>query len=181
MAGSLYTTLKSAQGFLPLYLHNWRLVVSNEVPVIAVATGNGGNLAVDTSPKLIRVNAATDKCLRIVWIGGTSIEIFQLFHYPPDMDVTATYSLNFLIGKSANGQATCAFTADLFEGVGDTTRGGTTAVLGASAVTLYTKSITPTAGHPDFAVCVLTPGTHATDDIWLYEAYVLYTKKFLTS
>ncbi len=181
MSGSLYTNVFSAQGFLPLPLDKFRLVATNEVPPIAVASGNGGNLGSDTSPKLIRVNLGTDKCLRIIWTSSTSVEIFQRFEYPPDLDFSVAYSLNFRIGKSANTDATCTFTADLFEGVGDTTRGGATAVLGASAVTSYTKSITPTAGHPNFAVCVLTPGTHTTDDIWLYEAYILYKKKALAS
>lgn len=163
-----------AVGFIPLYLHNWRLVASNDVAALAAV---GGHLAVDSSPKLIRVNAATDKALRVVWASSTSIEIFQQFYYPPDMDVTATYAPTFRIGKSANTDATCTFTVGVFEGVGDTNRGSATAVLGASAVTTYTCTVTPTTAHPMFAAVTLTPGTHTTDDIWLYEAYVLYTKK----
>ncbi len=178
MSGSLYTTLVSAQGYLPLPVESWRLVGSNDVPATAA---DGGILSSNTSPVFQRVNAATDKALRIKWASSTSIEIFQQFAYPPDMDVTVAYTLNFRIGKSANTDATCTFTADLFEGVGDTTRGGTTAVLGASAVTTYTRSITPTAGHPNFAVVCLTPGTHTTDDIYLYLAYVLYQKKLLAT
>lgn len=181
MSGSLYTTLKSAQGFIPLHLHSWRLVASNDVPAIAVASGNGGNLGSDTSPHLSRVNAATDKALRIVWASSTSVEIFQQIFYPPDMDVTVAYTINFQIGKNTNTDATCTFTVGCFEGVGDTTRGGATAVLGASAVTAYSRSITPTAGHPNFAVFTLVPGTHTTDDIWLYESYILYQKKLLSS
>ncbi len=182
MAGqSMYTTLTTAQGFIPLYLPNWRLVASNDVPVIAVVSGNGGNLASDSSPVLMRVNAATDKALRIKWASSTSIEVFQQFFYPPDMDVTAAYTVNFRIGKSANTDATCTFTVGCFEGIGDTDRGGATAVLGASAVTSYSRSITPTAGHPNFAALSLVPGTHTTDDIYLYESYILYTKKLLST
>lgn len=181
MAAGMYQTLLSALGFIPLPLPAWKLVASNDVPAIAVASGNAGNLASDTSPKLIRVSTSTDKALRIIWASSTSIEIFQQIFYPPDMDVTVPYTINFLIGKSANTDATCTFTVGCFEGVGDTTRGGATAVLGASAVTAYSRSITPTAGHPNFAVFTLTPGTHTTDDIWLYEAYILYQKKLLSS
>jgi hypothetical protein len=177
---SLYSSLIGASGFIPLELHDFRLVASNDVPAIAVASGNGGNLAVDTAPKLIRVNAATDKALRILWVASSSIEIFQRFAYPPDLDATVAYTLNFRIGKDTNTDATCTFTADLFEGVGDTTRGGATAVLGAAAVATYTKSVTPTAGHPNFAVAVLTPGTHTTDAIYLYAAWVTYTRKLIS-
>lgn len=178
---SMYNTMVGAQGFIDLPLHDFRLVASNDVPAVAVASGNGGTLAVDTSPKLKRVSTSTDKCLRIEWASSTSIEIFQQFFYPPDMDVTATYSVNFRIAKDTNTDATCTFTADLFEGIGDTTRGGATAVLGASALTSYTKAITPTTGHPNFAVLVLTPGTHTTDTIYMYECYVIYTKKLVSA
>lgn len=181
MAAGMYQTLVSALGFIPLPLPSWRLVASNDVPVIAVASGNGGNLASDSSPKLIRVSTSTDKCLRILWSSSTSIELFNQIFYPPDMDVTTTYTINFRIGKSANTDATCTFTVGVFEGVGDTNRGSATAVLGASAVTTYTCTVTPTTAHPMFAAITLTPGTHTTDDIYLYEAYVLYKKKLLAS
>lgn len=175
---SMYKTLVSAQGFIPLPLPSWRLVASNDVANLVAI---GGVLASDSSPVLMRANGATDKALRIKWASSTSVEIFQHFFYPPDMDVTAAYTVNFRIGKSANTDATCTFTVGLFEGVGDTDRGGATAVLGASAVTSYSRSITPTAGHPNFAAITLTPGTHTTDDIYLYEAYILYQKKLLAS
>ncbi len=177
---SLLTSLTTVQGFIPLYLPSWRAIASNDIPVIA-GTPVSGVLASDSSPKLIRVNAATDKALRIVWANSTSIEITNNFTYPPDMDFSVAYTCNFLIGKSANTDATCTFTVGLFEGVGDTDRGGATAVLGASAVTLYTKSITPTAGHPNFAAITLTPGTHTTDVIYMYAAYILYQKKLLST
>ena len=97
------------------------------------------------------------------------------------MDITAAYNLNFLIGKNTNTDATCTFTADLFEGVGDTTRGGATAVLGASAVTQYTRSVTQTTGFPNFACICLTPGTHTTDTLYLYMAWVTYTRKLVSA
>jgi hypothetical protein len=177
----MYQTLVSAQGFLPLRLPDWLLVASNDVPAIAIASGNGGKLGVDTSPKLKRVSTSTDKALRIEWASSTSIEIFQQVFYPPDMDVTAAYTINFRIAKDTNTDATCTFTVGCFEGIGDTDRGGATAVLGASAVTSYSRSITPTTAHPMFAVFTLTPGTHTTDTIYMYEAYILYQKKLLSS
>lgn len=178
---SLYSSLKGAAGFLPLYLHNWRLVASNDVPAIAVASGNGGNLGSDTSPALIRANGATDKALRIKWASSTSVELFQQVYYPPDLDVTTTYAVSFRIGKSANTDSACTFTVGCFEGVGDTNRGSATAVLATATVTTYTCTVTPTTAHPMFAVFTLTPGTHTTDDIWLYEAYLIYTKKLVSA
>ncbi len=180
MAAGMYQTLISAQGFIPLPLMSWRAIASNDIPALA-GTPASGILASDTSPKLIRVNTSTDKALRIIWSSSTSIEICNHIFYPPDMDATATYTVNCRIGKNTNTDATCTFTVGVFEGVGDTTRGSATAVLGAAAVTAYTCTVTPTAGHPNFAALSLVPGTHTTDDIWLYEAYVLYQKKLLTS
>jgi hypothetical protein len=177
---SIYSSLTGQTGFIPLDIDDWRLIGSSDIPVIAVASGNGGNMASDTSPKLRRVNAATDKCLRIEWANSTSIEITQPFLYPPNMDATQTYTLNFLIGKNTNTDATCTFTADLFEGVGDTTRGGATAVLATATVTQYTRTITPTAGFPNFASVCLTPGTHTTDTIYMYAAWVTYACKLVS-
>lgn len=174
---SMYGSLVGQVGFIPLHLHNWRLVASNDVPAIAVASGNGGNLAVDTSPKLKRVSTSTDKCLRIEWASSTSIEIFHQFFYPPDMDVTATYSINLRVAKNTNTDTTVIITADLFEGIGDTTRGASVGAIAVSTLATYSATITPTGGHPNFAVAILTPGTHTTDTIYLYEAYVTYKKK----
>ena len=172
------TRVNTALGFIPLLPADWRLVASNDVAALAAV---GGVLAVDSAPKLIRTNTSTDKALNVQWAASSSVEIYQQFYYPPDMDVTATYTLNFRVSKNTNTDATCTFTADLFEGIGDTTRGGATAVLAQAALTTYTRTITPTTGHPNFAVCILTPGTHTTDVISMPYAYVLYKKKALTT
>lgn len=179
MAASMYQTLVSALGFIPLPLPSWRLVASNDVPAIAVASGNGGNLASDTAPKLIRVSTSTDKCLTINWAAAGAIEIFNTFYYPPDMDVTATYTVNLRV-KMGGSTDTPTITVGLFEGIGDTNRGGAT---GAASSTLSTLSVTvtPTTGHPNFASVTLVPGSHGTDTVVLYEAYILYQKKLLSS
>lgn len=176
---NLKTNSVSAQGFIPLPLGSWRLVASNDVPAIAVASGNGGNLASDTAPKLIRVNAATDKALTISWASSSGIEIFNEFAYPPDMDVTKTWSFNMKV-KSAGNTDTPTFTLGVFEGIGDTTRGGTTAAV-TNAYSIISTAVTPTAGHPTQAVVTLVPGTHTTDAIVIAETYILYTKKLLAS
>lgn len=179
MPTSIYNTLISAQGFIPLPLPSWRLVVSNEVPIIAVASGNGGNLASDTSPKLIRVSTSTDKALSISWAASTSIEIFTQFYYPPDMDVTLPYTVNLRV-KNGGATDVPTITVGLFEGIGDTTRGAATAATSGTLQTL-SVSITPTGGHPNFAVVTLVPGAHTTDTVVMYEAYILYSRKLLAS
>ncbi len=177
----IYQTLESVQGFIALPLNTWRLVASNDVPAIAVVSGNGGTLAVDTSPKLKRVNGATDKALRIEWANSTSIELFTQFAYPPDMDVTATYTVNLRLAKDTNTDNTVTVAVGLFEGIADTNRGGNTAALAAATLATKSVTITPTGGHPNFASVTLIPGTHTTDTIYMYESYILYKKKLLTS
>ena len=175
---SLYSSLVGAQGHIPLHLYDWRLVASNDVPAIAVASGNGGNLGSDTAPKLIRVNTSTDKCLTISWASSGVIEIFQSFIYPPDMDVTQTYSVN-LRAKSGTTD-TPVVTVGLFEGIGDTTRGGNTGASGSVLATL-SATITPTGGFPNFACVTLVPGSHTTDAFTLYAAWITYTKKLVSA
>lgn len=179
MPAGMYQTLTSNQGFIPLDLNTWRLVASNDVPAIAVASGNGGNLASDTAPKLIRVNTSTDKCLTINWASSGVIEIFNTFLYPPDMDVTQALSVNLRV-KMGGSTDTPVITVGFFEGIGDTTRGGNTAAASSTLSTL-SASITPTGGYPNFASVTLVPGTHTTDTVVLYAAYILYTKKLLSS
>ncbi len=175
---SMYNTMVGAQGFIPLPVAAWRLVASNDVAALAAI---GGHLAVDSAPKLIRVSTSTDKALCVQWAASGSVEIFQSFQYPPDMDVTATYSVNCRIQKNTNTDATCTFTVGLFEGVGDTTRGSATAVLAQAALTTYTATITPTTGHPNFAAVTLVPGTHTTDVISMLAAWITYTKKLVSA
>ena len=67
----------------------------------------------------------------------------------------------------------------VFDGIGDTEMGGTTANLSSTLAevtrTLVAADIT---GHPlGFLNISLTPGAHANDEIELYAAWIEYTKK----
>lgn len=170
--------LQSAQGFIPLDLASFRAIASNDIPALA-GTPASGILAADTAPKLLRVNAATDKAIRISWAASSQIEIANWFNYPPDMDVTTTYTVN-LRAKSSSTNDTPVIAIGVFEGIGDTNRGGNTAALSSSTATV-SVTVTPTAGAPNFAAISLIPGTHGTDTVELYAAWITYTKKLLTS
>jgi hypothetical protein len=176
-AADLSANLKT--GFIPLPLGAWRLVASNDVPAIAVASGNGGNLGVDTAPKLKRVSTSTDKKMRIEWAASSSVEIMADVVYPPDLDDTATVTLNLLLAKDTNTDNTVTVAAGYFEGVGDTNAGGNTAAL--AAATLAQKTVVIAAAdvgtYPNAASVTLTPGTHTTDAIYLYGSWLTYTRK----
>ena len=167
-----------ATGFIALPLAAWRLVATNDVPAIAVASGNGGQLASDTAPKLIRINAATDKGLRIQWAAGSAVEIMADFVYPPDLDDTAAVTFNCL---AASGGATNSptITVGYFEGLGDTDAGGATGAVTGTTITQYTRTIAAgdVGAYPNKASLQLTPGSHGTDVLNLYATWITYTKR----
>lgn len=174
-AANLTTNLK--KGYIHLPLGSARLISSNAIPAIAVASGNGGNLASDTDPKLERVNGATDKKLRIDFAASSSAEIQWDFVYPPDLDDTATLTVNIL-AKMAGATDTPVLTVGYFENVGDTNAGGNTAAL---STTLAQKSVTIAAAdvgaYPAAASVVLTVGAHTTDAAFVYGVWIEYTRK----
>ncbi len=171
------STAGSTLGFIDLPLESWRAIASTD---FAGATGTppSGILAVDTAPKLIRTNAATDKAAIIQWAASGVIEIQNTFAYPPDLDFTAAIKVHIVAKVAASDVP--VITLGYFEGIGDTTRGGATSALTSSYQDLVV-SVTPTAGHPMFANITLTPGTHTTDTLSVKQTYILYTKKALAS
>ncbi len=176
-AASLGANLKT--GFIPLPLGGWRKITSNDFGAIAVASGNGGQLANDTTPILQRINAATDKKARISWVATDQAEIQADFAYPPDLDDTAAVEVHLLVYKNANMDATAAIAVGYFEGVGDTNAGGNTAAI--TETVAAEKVVTIAAGdvgaQPNAAAITLTPGTHGNDALYLLGAWVEYTRK----
>lgn len=172
----LSTNMQTGYAVIPLA--SWRLVASNDVPAIAVASGNGGMLASDTAPKLVRINAATDKGLRIQWASSSSIEIMAEFVYPADLDDTANVIFNML---AASGGATNSPTVAVgyFEGLGDTDAGGNTAAVTGTTITQYTRTIAAAdvGAYPNKASIQLTPAAHTTDALNLYATWITYTKR----
>lgn len=172
-AAKLSSTLKT--GFINLPLTAMRVVASNDVP--ASGTPDGGVLSVDTAPKLIRLNAATDKALRVLWAASSSVEIILgQFAYPPDLDEAAAVTVN-VIAYMGGATDTPTLAIGYFENVGDTNAGGNTAALSATAAK---KSVSIAAGDvgalPATATVTLTPGAHTTDSLTLLAAWVEYTR-----
>lgn len=93
---------------------------------------------------------------------------------PPDCDVTqpVIFKCQAKMGGSTD---TPVLTLAAFEGIGDTTRGGNTAAL-SNALQTLTVNLT-LAGAPNFLNLSLTPGSHGTDALNLYAAWLEYTRK----
>ncbi len=167
-----------AKGFIPLPLGTWRLISSNAIPAIAVASGNGGNLANDSDPKLERVNGATDKKLRIAWAAASVVEITNDFVYPPDLDDAAAVEVHFLARMAAGGMDTPVVSVGYFEGIGDTNAGGDSAAL-STTLTEFTVSVAAgdVGAHPKAASITLIPAAHANEALELYGTWIEYTRK----
>ena len=164
-------------GYIPLPLGAWRLIESNDIPAIAVASGNGGNLGRDTAPLLERVNAATDKQQRIRYVANGVVEITQQFAYPPDLDDTAPVVVNIL-ANMAGATDTPVLGVNYFEGVGDTNAGGNTAAL-STTVAQKTVSIAAAdiGAYPKAATIGIIPAAHANDALHIYATWLTYTRK----
>jgi hypothetical protein len=172
-AVKLSSTLKT--GFCPLPLTTWRLIASNDIG--AKNAVDGGTISLDTSPLLKRVNGATDKQLKIHWTEGTAIEITNSFIYPPDLDATAAVTVKILAAM-AGAVDTPVVTVGYWEGVGGSTVGGNTAAVTGTTPAVYSVAIAHAnvSAPPQAASVTLVPGTHATDAVILYGAWIEYTR-----
>lgn len=163
------------KGFIPLNLVDAREVSTNAT---INAAGNGGLLASDTTPILQRVNGATDKALRLNWAASNVDEIAWSFVYPPDLDEAQPVEVHVLAAMAGSSD-TPVLTVGYFEGVGDTDAGGATAAVTGVAVAEYSVSIAAVdvGLTPKAASVSLVPGTHGTDALYLYAAWIEYTRK----
>jgi len=171
-AAKLTATMQ--KGFIPLDITTAKIIATNAIGNTTEGLFPDGN----TDPSLARVNGATDKALRVIWPSSSVVELqFAPFAYPGDLDDTAAVTVH-LLARMASTADTPVIAVGYFEGVGDTNAGGNTAAL---SDTLAEKTVTIAAGdvgtHPNFATVTLTPGAHGTDALWLYSAWVEYTRK----
>jgi hypothetical protein len=98
---------------------------------------------------------------------------------PPDLDDSANLTVHLMLAKNTNTDNAAVVGVSIWDGVGDTNAGGNTAALSAS--TLAEKTVTLAAADlaaaPGFLNVGITPGTHATDAIYLYAAWIEYARK----
>lgn len=168
----LNTTLKT--GFIPLDISTMRIITANEITV----TTEGGVPDGDTNPKVSRINAATDKAMRVSWAAGNVAEVqFAPFALPPDLDSTAALTVKLLCSMAGTAD-TPTIAISYFEGVGDTNAGGATAAVTGTTPAVYSFPVVATdVGAVGAAATIgLIPGTHNTDILRLDGAWVEYTR-----
>lgn len=173
-AAKLTTTL--ATGFIPLPLAQARLLSANDIA--AKNATDGGLVSLDTDPTYKRVNGATDKKARIAWAATSVVEIVWDFAYPPDLDDTAAVTVNLLMAM-AGATNTPVIGVSYFENVGDTNAGGNTAAVTGTTLAKYAVTIAASdvGAYPAAAAIGLVPAAHGTDAIYLYGAWIEYTRK----
>lgn len=173
-----------ATGTVPLDIGTIREIVSNEIASMTdtedtTTYTSGGMLAADTSPAINRVNAGTDKALRIEWAAGDTTELqFSPFIKPADLDSGTDLTIHLMLAKNTNTDTTATVDVQVFDGVGDTEMGGATAALATADLTEYSVTIANAnvAAAPGFINVGLVPSAHAADEIYCYGAWVEYTK-----
>lgn len=172
-----FAKLGSAErvGFIPLDITSLRIIASNVIG----NTTEGMLLDGNTAPSLQRVNGATDKALRVIWAASSSIEVqFPPVPKPPDLDDGAVLEVHLMVGKDTNTDNAVTIDIQMFDGVGDTEAGNATAALATATLSEYSASIAAAdlAAEPGFLNIALVPGAHTTDAIWLYAAWIEYTR-----
>jgi len=173
----LYTQSNAGgTGIVPLNITTAREIATNDIQALAA---HGGKLASDSVPSLSRVNAATDKALRLAWAAAEQDEIqFEPFIKPPDLDAGSDLTVHLLLAKDGNTDAAAVVDVQAWDGVGDTEMGGNTGALDTASLAEYTVTIANAnvAAAPGFINLGLVPGVHANDAIYCYGAWVEYTR-----
>jgi hypothetical protein len=172
-ASMLGANLKT--GFIPLDITTAKIIAADAIGNTTEGLFPDGN----TDPSLARVNAATDKALRLVWAATSVIEVqFAPFCYPPDLDDTAAVTVH-LIAAMSDVNDTPTIAVSYWENTGDTNAGGNTGAVTGTALARYSVDIAhgDIGAYPKVATIGLTPAAHGTDALHLYGAYVTYTRK----
>lgn len=141
--------------------------------------GIGGILTKDTTPNLERINAATDKALQLEWAASNSDEIQWQVHLPLDVDKGSPLYVK-LKAKMGGATNTPTIAVAFFKGVGDTDAGGATGALSATAATVQRKIAAADHAGEGAVSITLIPGTHTSDTVVLYDAWIEYTRKLDT-
>lgn len=173
-AAKLTTTMQ--KGFIPLDITTFKLINTNAI----INTTEGGFPDGNTTPLLARVNGATDIAMRVHFAANVVTECqFAPIPKPPDLNGAIALTFHMMLAKDANTDNSAVVGVKIFDGVGGSNVGGNTAALAAAALAEYTVTLAhgDLAEHPGFLNVAIVPGTHANDAIYLYAAWIEYTRK----
>ncbi len=171
------------KGFIPLDIFSARRLISDDIGITAI-TPEGGILTKDTTPILERTATTTDESIRLHWALAVVDEIqFHPVPIPPDLDETVDVTVHFVAEMSGATDTATAFTLGIWDGVGDSDAGGNTVpdITDALVEVIFTIANADIGGGPlGFFNISLFPEAHGTDAIYLYTAWIEYTRKAAT-
>lgn len=182
-------------GFAPMDHFSLREIASNALQNLAA---HGGLMAKDSTPRIERINGATDPTHRVRWGSADDTEVvFPNIPIPADLDPSEDVYVKLLMGKSGETNTTSSIAIEFREcGVMDAAAGmfantdANNSDLGDSVTIHNTEdgqaggnakeySLTIAAaglsGPPGFFNIGLTPANHNNDAFDLYGAYLEYT------
>ena len=166
-----------AAGFIPLDICSLRIISSDNIA--AETDASGGLISLDTDPILKRVNAATDKAIRVDWDGTSVLEAqFPGVPLPQNMNTALDFTIHALTAVEGSTSATLSLDFQVFAGHTDTEMGGAMSI-DSSTTDINESSITITAANtpalPSFLNISLIPAAHTTGaDLYLYAAWIEY-------
>ncbi len=166
-------------GFIPVPLMSLKETTNLDVSNIAA---NGGVLASDTTPILEAIDAATDGCQRINWVGGNADQVTFQAALPPDFDYSNDLVLHSRIASAGTTDAVGFTLASYFNeadtAVADTSETNQTATYAEKICTIAAADI-PSGAQT--LTCGLTPVAHATNAMYLTALWFEYTKYYLAN
>ena len=170
-------TATMGTGFIPLDITALREIATNDTQNLAA---HGGLMASDSTPNLARVNAGTDKALRVMWTAEADEEEAQFPPVPMPTDLDASADVTFhCLAAMEDTNDTPTVDVQVFDGLGDTEMGGATGAITGTAIAEYTVTIANAniSGPPTgFFNISLIPAAHSTDDLYLYAAWLEYAR-----
>jgi len=170
-------TATMAVGTIPLDITSLREIATNVTQNLAA---HGGILALDSAPQLERANGATDKALRVTWLAEADEDEVQFppVPMPADLNPAANATVHLLMAMEDTND-TPTVDVQVYDGLGDTEMGGATGAVTGTAIAEYTVTIALAniSGPPTgFFNIALVPAAHATDDMYLYAAWIEYAR-----
>lgn len=163
-------------GRVPFKLAEFRICSSGaDVGAIAVASGNGGQLASDTAPTLSGSGSLITQ--ELTWIASNSTPICSSADLPADFDGRSSVQFQMLVASSGTTNPASFTVATSWDG-GATVSDTFTDV---AAITYHwTTCIIDKADIPDEASTVsllLTPAAHTTDTMLVRAVRILYVPR----
>jgi hypothetical protein len=179
IAGVLRYTNKvnSDYGFVNLGLFTARIVdADGDVAAIAVASGNGGQLASDTDP-VLEANGTTN-AQQIRWAATSVVRVcFDPVALPRDLDDTAPIYVDLFLTSAGTTNAPTFTVITNFNGGADVSDTATGAAQTAFQTATATVAAADVPANTRVVNVSLTPSAHGTDAWQLHGAAIRYRRK----